>query len=65
MSVLSAYLSVHHMHTAQDQKRESDVLELDLQMVVSWVLGIVPRLSGRAASALNCQAISPAPRFLY
>ena len=31
------------------------------EIFLMWVLGIKPRSSGRAASALNCCATSPAP----
>lgn len=40
------------------QKRVTDVLELELQM-----LGIKPRPLGRAARALSCGALSPALGF--
>jgi hypothetical protein len=30
-----------------------------------WLLGIEPRFSGRAASVLNCWAISPAPSTFF
>jgi hypothetical protein len=44
--------------------RVSDTLELELQTVVSHVdLGIEPKISGRAANALICLAISPGPHF--
>lgn len=48
------------------QKRASDLLKLQLEMVVTYhvVLGIEPRDSGKAASALSCQAISLAPLYL-
>ena len=31
----------------------------------TWVLGIEPRSFGRAATALNCWAVSPAPGFCF
>lgn len=54
-----------HSDVQGGQKRLSDPLELDLQAVVRhpmWVLVTLatkPRLSARAASALNYRAISP------
>jgi hypothetical protein len=47
----------------RSQERASDLPELELQMVVSyvmWVLGTELRSSGRAAGALNQETISPA-----
>jgi len=42
--------------------RTTDILELELQPgAATWVLGIELRTSGRAVSALNHWAISPAP----
>jgi hypothetical protein len=55
--VLLAHTSVHHVCTqcCGDQRRTSDPLELELQVVVAtmWVLRIEPRSSGRPASAPN------------
>jgi hypothetical protein len=42
----------------------SDPLELELQLIVkhtTWALGTKLRSSERAASVLNCQAISSSP----
>ena len=51
MNVLPAYMP----GAPGVQKRVSDILELELLMVVShvWVLGIEPRSSERAASVLS------------
>ena len=49
------------------QKRVSDPLELELQVVVSrlmWVLVTELRSSTRAARALNTLATSPAPKLV-
>lgn len=52
MGVLSTCMLMYH----EEQKRVTDLLELELQTVVSamWVLEIEPRSSGRATSARNC-----------
>jgi len=53
------------------QKRASDLLELELQVVVGclmWVLGTELRSFARAANTLNCRAVSPGSvvkRFLF
>lgn len=38
-----------------------DPVELELEIVVSYHVGIEPRSAGSAVSALNLRAISPAP----
>lgn len=46
------------------QKMVSDVLELELQIVVScldWMLGTELGSSSKAVCTSNCQAISPVP----
>lgn len=55
---------VYHMCTVpMEARRESDPLELELQAVVyhKWVLGIEPRSSGKAASALRALSHLPTP----
>lgn len=50
----------------QSQKRVSDPLLLEIDLVVScsaWVLGIKPWSSVREVQALNCWSISSAPHF--
>ena len=56
---MCAFVNVCHMSadTCRGQKRASEPLELELQMVVSflmWVLGTELKSSGQAGSALNC-----------
>lgn len=49
----------------QGQKKVPDLLELELQVVASCLIGVVgtePRCFARAARALNDWVISPAPR---
>jgi hypothetical protein len=62
------FKSVHHVHIwwPWKQKGTSDPLELELKIVIShmWVLGIEPGSSGRKASVLNLQAMSPDWTFL-
>lgn len=55
-----------------EAKEVSDSLELELQTVVShhvgagnWEPGTKPRFTARATSALNHQALAPAPISLY
>jgi hypothetical protein len=50
-------------HRGQQRLLDPPPPEMELQIVVStmWLLGIEPRSSGRAASALSHQATSPAP----
>lgn len=46
-----------HVSTYRTQKRMLDTLQLEVEVVVSylmWLLGIEPRSSARAANALNC-----------
>ena len=45
------------------QKKVSGPLSYRGLWATMWMLGIKPRASARAASALNCWAISPAPYF--
>lgn len=56
MSLLLAYLSIHHICAwCLLKKSTSDPLKLELQMVLvsMWVLGTKPRSSARATSALS------------
>lgn len=62
--VLPAYVSLYHMCSVhRRQERMLGPPELELQMVVyhTWVLGIEPKTSERAACVTNHWAISPAP----
>ena len=43
--------------------KASDPLELELQLVVTWVLEIEPRSSGRTSSVVNHWAVQP-PQYL-
>lgn len=40
-------------------------LELELQTVVGYHVGLEPRSSGRAPSVPNCRNISPAPHMMH
>lgn len=53
--------------TPRDQKMTSDLLHLELQMIVriTWALGMEPKSPAREISALNCGAISPVPNWGY
>lgn len=57
MGTLLAYMSVHHMCICRNQKRVTDPLKLE---ILYLVLGFEQRTPGRAASAPNPGAISPA-----
>lgn len=64
------YVCVCHMCMGdyRSQKRVFHYLELELQVVLSfllWLSGITLRSSGRAIRALNCRVISPAQRSSY
>jgi hypothetical protein len=64
----SVYLHVHLVSVWCLQQPEGvDPLQLELQMVVRHhdVLGIEPGSFVRAASALNCLVITPAPTMIY
>lgn len=57
---------MHHMHVSinKSQKRASDSLELELEVVVSQLMKVLETelgFSARAASAVNCWAISSSP----
>jgi hypothetical protein len=62
--LMSACIGECIMHAWCRQRLDKgvDSLGLERQAVVSamWMLGIQPRPSGKAASTLNCRAISPA-----
>jgi len=71
MGVLPACMPVHYLHVwcllrPEDylpiEAIKMDLLELELQMVVSHHVGIEFGSPGRVASSLNLQAISPAPQ---
>lgn len=64
-SLLCAHLRVYK----SEEVREAKLLEQGILMVwrredgsTMWALGIKPKFSGKAASALNCRVISPAPQ---
>ena len=62
ISILSIFMSVCHMLATFLQRPEEGVRSpgtavIELLVIIS-VLGIEPRFSGRATSALNCWAIS-------
>jgi hypothetical protein len=59
MSVLLVCMSVCHLHAQCIQRPEGGIRSLELAAV--WVPSIKPRSSGRATSALNHGASSPAP----
>jgi hypothetical protein len=50
--------------TLSDTPEESIGFHYRWLWATMWLLGIELRTSARAVSALNCQAISPAPKFL-
>jgi len=70
---LCVYVYVHmctmcthapHVYSTHRSQKASDPPELELPTVGSclmWVLGIEPGSPGRAAIALNCRVVSPAP----
>ena len=66
--VCSVCVRVSERACGSQNRRASDLLELELQMVVSylmWVLGSELRFSARVAGALNYRTISPAPRLHF